>query len=177
MRFLKYLALAILAIVLVILIVALFVPKTFEYQKSIGISAPIDSVWQNTNSLAALDKWSPWNDHDPNMKKEMTGEDGSVGAKQSWDGKIVGSGSQTIVNVQKPILLETKLDFVKPHESHGKAYVKLVTDGAGTKVTWGMTGSMPYPFNVMILFMNMEKAMGKDWDNGLSKLKLLSETK
>ena len=38
-----------------------------------------------------------------------------------------------------------------------------------------MSGSMPYPFNVMILFMNMEKSMGKDWDLGLSRLKKMSE--
>jgi len=175
MKILKYLGLGIVAILLVVLAVALFVPTTFVYEKSISISAPLDSVWLNTNSLAALDKWSPWNEHDPKMKKEMTGEDGMVGAKQSWKSDIVGWGSQKILNVQKPVLFETELVFLKPYKSHGKAYVKLLTDGVGTKATWGMTGSMPYPFNVMILFMNMEKTMGKDWDYGLSKLKSLSE--
>ena len=175
MKILKCLGLGIVAILIIVLVVALFVPKTFEYEKSISINAPIDSVWLRTNSLATLDKWSPWNDHDPKMKKEMTGEDGMVGAKQSWESDIVGWGSQKIVNVQKPVLLETELVFLKPYKSHGKAYVKLLTDGVGTKATWGMAGSMPYPFNVMILFMNMEKTMGKDWDNGLSKLKSLSE--
>jgi len=175
MKVLKYVGFGLLAIIALVLIAALFVPKTFRYEKSIAINAPIDSVWANTNSLAAMDKWSPWNDHDPKMKKEMTGEDGMVGAKQSWDGTIVGSGSQTIELIQKPVLIETKLDFHKPRESHGKGYVKLVTDGAGTTATWGMSGSMPYPFNIMTLFMNMEKSMGKDWDKGLSRLKALSE--
>lgn len=175
MKALKYVGFGLLAIISLVLIVALFVPKTFVYEKSIAINAPIDSVWANTNSLAAMDKWSPWNDHDPKMKKEISGEDGTVGAKQSWDGKIVGVGSQTITNVKKPILFETNLDFYKPHESHGKGYVKLVTDGAGTTATWGMSGSMPYPINILTLFMNMEKNMGKDWDLGLSRLKKLSE--
>lgn len=175
MKVLKYLGFGLLAVVLLVLVVALFVPKTFVYEKSVVINAPIDSVWVNTNSLSALDKWSPWNDHDPNMKKWSTGVDGTVGAVQGWDGEVVGSGSQTIKTIQKPTLFETKLDFLKPHESHGEAYVKLVAEGSGTKATWGMSGSMPYPFNVMILFMNMEKSMGKDWDNGLAKLKSLSE--
>ena len=175
MKLLKYVGLGLLALIFFVLFVALFVPRSFVYEKTVAINAPIDSVWKNVNSLAALDKWSPWNDHDPNMKKEVSGEDGTVGAKQSWESEIVGSGSQTIETVQKPILFETKLDFYKPQKSHGKAYVKLVTNDAGTKVTWGMIGSMPYPFNVMILFMNMEKSMGKDWNNGLLKLKALSE--
>jgi hypothetical protein len=34
---------------------------------------------------------------------------------------------------------------------------------------------MPYPFNLMKLFMNMEEMMDKDWNNGLTKLKTLCE--
>jgi hypothetical protein len=175
MKVLKYVGIALAIFVVLVLAIAVFVPKTFQYEKTVAIKAPIDSVWKNVSSLAALDKWSPWNFYDANMKKESSGVDGTVGAIQSWESKVVGSGSQTIATVQKPTLFETKLDFYKPQESHGKAYIKLMTDGAGTSVTWGMTGSMPYPFNVMILFMDMEKNMGKDWDRGLSKLKALSE--
>jgi len=175
MKALKNLAIGLGILVVLLLIVALFVPKKFSYEKSVTINAPIDSVWKNVNSLSALDKWSPWNDHDPQMKKELTGMDGTVGAMQSWESSIVGTGSQTIATIEKPTLLETQLNFYKPHKSHGKAYVKLVAEGTGTKATWGMIGKMPYPMNLMHLFMNMDKMMGKDWDNGLSKLKKLSE--
>jgi len=175
MKALKYIAIALGALVVLLLIVALFVPKDFNYEKSITINAPIDTVWVNVNSLSALDKWSPWNDHDPVMKKDMKGKDGNVGAVQSWESSIVGSGSQTIAAVEKPTLFETELNFYKPYKSHGKAYIKLVSQGTSTKATWGMTGNMPYPMNVMTLFMNMDKNMGKDWNHGLSKLKKLSE--
>jgi len=175
MKALKDLAVGLGVLVVLLLVIALFVPKNFSYEKSVTINAPIDSVWKNVNSLTALDKWSPWNDHDPQMKKELTGMDGTVGAKQSWESSIVGSGSQTIATIEKPTLLETHLNFYKPYKSHGKAYVKLQAEGPGTKATWGMTGNMPYPMNLMHVFMNMDKMMGKDWDNGLSKLKTLSE--
>lgn len=175
MKALKIIGIALATIVGLILIIALFVPKKFAYEKSIAINAPIDSVWANANSLAALDKWSPWNDYDPNMKKEMSGTDGTIGAKQSWDGKEVGKGSQTIAQIEKPTLFETELVFIEPQESHGKGFVKLSTEGNTTKATWRMTGTMPYPFNIMNLFMNMEKSMGKDWDKGLGRLKNLSE--
>jgi len=175
MRTLKKIGIGVLILVVTLLFVALFVPKEFSYEKSIIINAPIDRVWVNVNSLSALDKWSPWNDHDPIMKKEMTGIDGTIGAKQSWESKIVGSGSQIITKIEKPTLFETELNFYEPQKSHGKAFVKLINVGNQTKATWGMTGSMPYPINIIILFMNMEKSMGKDWNNGLSKLKKLSE--
>ena len=175
MKALKYLAIGLGALVVFLLVIALFVPKTFRYEKSITINAPIDTVWVNVNSLSALDKWSPWNDHDPVMKKELKGEDGTVGAMQSWESSIVGSGSQTIAAIDKPTLFETDLNFYKPMKSHGKAYVKLISEGKSTKATWGMTGNMPYPMNIMHLFMNMGKSMDPDWNHGLSKLKKLSE--
>lgn len=177
MKTLKLIGIGIASLIALLLIVALFVPKEFTFEKTITVNAPIDTVWNYTSSLSGLDKWSPWNDHDPNMKKEMTGIDGTVGAMQSWisDVKEVGVGSQTIANIVKPSLFETKLEFEKPRESHGSAYIKLVSDGPSTKVTWGMKGKMPYPMNAMILFMNMGKMMGKDWDNGLDKLKQISE--
>jgi len=175
MKTLKVIGIIIGAIIAILLIVAVFVPKEFSYEKSITINAPVDSVWNNANSLSALDKWSPWNDYDPTMKKEMTGIDGTVGAKHSWNSDIVGSGSQTIVKFTKPQYFETELIFTEPNKSKGKAFVKLVSEGNNTIATWGMTGTMPYPLNLMNLFMNMEKSLGKDWDNGLSSLKKLSE--
>jgi len=175
MKALKYFAIGLGALVALLLVVALFVPKDFNYEKSITINAPIDTVWVNVNSLSALDKWSPWNDHDPVMKKELSGMDGTVGAIQSWQSNIVGSGSQKIAAIKKPDLFETELNFYKPYKSHGKAYVKLISEGKATKAIWGMTGNMPYPMNVMTLFMNMDKTMGKDWNLGLSKLKKISE--
>ncbi|MFZ4724908.1 MAG: hypothetical protein ACOYMD_05640, partial [Paludibacter sp.] len=80
MKALKLIGIGLLVVVAILLIIALFIPKDFAYEKSITINAPIDSVWQNTNSLTGLDKWSPWNDHDPIMKKEMVGVDGTIGA-------------------------------------------------------------------------------------------------
>jgi len=175
MKALKIIVFGLILLVVLLLIVALFVTRDFAYEKSITINAPIDSVWVNTNSLTALDKWSPWNDHDPNMKKEMSGIDGTIGAKQSWESKIVGKGSQTIAKIERPTLFETELIFYEPNESHGKAFVRLISKGSRTKVTWGMTGNMPYPFNIMNLFMDMEKSMGRDWNKGLIKLRKLSE--
>lgn len=175
-RVLKIILFAIIGLLIVILITALFVPKTFHFERSAVIASPADSVWKYTGSFAGLDKWSPWNDYDPDVKKKLMGVDGTIGASQSWDSKIIGSGSQTILRVEKSALLEMKLDFLKPQESHGTAHISLEVLPAGkTKVIWGMTGRLKYPYNVMILFMNMEKMMGNDFDHGLNKLKTLVE--
>ncbi len=177
MKIVKKLGIGLLAIIAVLLIVALFVPKDFNYEKSITINKPIDQVWEHTNSLAELDRWSPWNDYDPDMKKEMSGVDGTIGAVSSWesDSANVGKGSQTISKIEKPTLFETELKFYTPYESEAKGYVKLTSQGEKTLVTWGFESEMPYPFNLMKLTMNMDDAMGKDFTNGLTKLKNICE--
>jgi hypothetical protein len=167
----------ILGIIASVLIIALFVSKELNYEKTVSINSSAENIWENVSSLGAMEKWSPWSERDPNMKRTLTGTDGEVGAKQSWvsDVKNVGEGSQTIMNLNKPNLLETKLEFIKPFKSTADAYVKLDGTGEETNVTWGFKSQMPYPMNVMKLFMNFEKNMDKDFGKGLTKLKNLCE--
>ena len=167
----------ILGIIALVLILALFISRDMNYEKSITINSSPENVWENVNSLGALDKWSPWNEKDPNMEKTLTGTDGEVGAKQSWVSKVkdVGEGSQTIMKLDKPNLLETKLEFLKPFKSTADAYVKLYENGEETRVTWGFKSQAPYPMNLMKLFMNFEKSMDADFGKGLNKLKEICE--
>lgn len=177
MKALKIIGITILAIVAIVLIAAAIIPKQFNYEKSIIIKAPIEVVWENTNSLADMDRWSPWNDYDPNIIKTTTGIDGTVGASQSWESnnENVGKGSQTIAKLDPPRLIETKLKFYIPYESEATGFVKLQEEGSSTKATWGFNSMMPYPFNLMRLFINFDDAMGKDFGTGLHKLKNICE--
>lgn len=167
----------ILVIVALVLIIPLFISKDMNYEKSIFIDASISNVWTRVSSLSAMDKWSPWNMRDPNMEQSLSGTDGTVGAKQSWASNVknVGEGSQTITGITEPNLLETKLEFIKPFKSVADAYVRLGKENNETKVTWGFKSQMPYPMNMMKLFINFEKNMDKDFGAGLSKLKSMCE--
>jgi hypothetical protein len=44
-----------------------------------------------------------------------------------------------------------------------------------TKVTWGFKSKMAWPMNITKLFMNMEKMLGDDYQNGLNNLKAVME--
>ena len=71
MKVLKGILIALVILIAIPLIAAIFVSKDLNYEKSIEIEAPIDHVWEQVNSLQDMDKWSPWNEYDPNMKKGM----------------------------------------------------------------------------------------------------------
>lgn len=56
----------------------------------------------------------------------------------------------------------------------------MTTEAVGenqTKVTWGFDGSMAYPSNLMLLFMDFEELIGDDFQTGLQKLKTILENK
>ena len=44
-----------------------------------------------------------------------------------------------------------------------------------TKVKWGFAGKMKYPTNLMLLTMDMEGMIGKDFQDGLNNLKAVLE--
>lgn len=166
-------------LIILLLVAAFFVSNEMKYQSSVNIDAPIEQVWENVNSLSDLDKWSPWNEKDPNMEQTISGNDGTVGAIQKWksDQEDVGTGSQEILKLEAPKNILLGLKFQEPFESEAQAFVKLEKEGNGTKATWGFESEMPYPMNLMLLFMDMEESIGADYQKGLRNLKVLSEKK
>ncbi len=161
------------AIVLLVLVLAMIAPKTYDVSRSIEIAKPKSEVFDNLRFLKNQDAWSPWNKKDPNMKKEFTGTDGEVGATSHWVGnKDVGEGEQEITKIVDGERIESELRFLKPWKSTSDAY--LTTEEVGgnaTKVTWGFSGKNKFPMSIMMLFMSMDKMVGKEFEEGLTSLK------
>ena len=111
------------------------------------------------------------------MEKKFTGVDGEVGAISYWNGnKDVGEGEQEITKIVEGKRVEGELRFMKPFKSTSDSYLDLVELGNGkTKVTWGFKGESKFPMTIMMLFMNMDKAVGKDFEEGLLNLKSILE--
>lgn len=166
-------------LVVVIYLLALFAPKNYHVHRNITINKPKSQVFEYLKHIKNQDYWSPWKERDPNMHQEFEGEDGTVGFISKWDSehKQVGSGEQEIVEILENDTINTKLRFFKPWKSESDAFIKVedAQDG-GTKVTWGFSGVNKPPMNIFMLFFNMDKAVGKDFEQGLAKLKSIQES-
>lgn len=162
-----------LGIVLLIAILAALAPKTYNVSRSIEISRPKAEVFDYLKYLKKQDEWSPWAKRDPNMEQKFTGTDGEVGAISYWNGnKEVGEGEQELTKIIDGERIESELRFLKPWKSESDAYlVTEAIDANTTKVTWGFTGHNKFPMSIMMLFMNMDKMIGKDFEEGLASLK------
>lgn len=162
---------------LLIVILAMIAPKTYNVLRTIDVSRPKDEVFEYLKSLKKMDEWSPWARKDPNMEKKFTGTDGEVGALSYWNGnKDVGEGEQEIVRIVKGERIESELRFLKPWKSTSDCYTQVDDAGSGTtKVTWGFSGKNKFPMSIMMLFMSMDKMVGKDFEAGLKNLKTVLE--
>lgn len=174
---LKKILIGLVAIIAIALVTAKFLPTEFGYEDSVEISATPAQVWQHTNSIRSMDTWSPWVAMDPESKITFEGEDGALMSKGCWDSKLedVGKGCQWITDMEVNKHMGTEMLFVRPNPGPADAYVDLEETESGTKVTWGFKSEIPWPWNLMILTMDMKSKMGKPWSDGLNNLKTLSE--
>lgn len=165
-------------ILVLIILLAAIAPKSYEVNRSIVINRPISEVFEYIKYVKNQNYWGPWNSRDPEMKQTFRGEDGTVGFVSAWESnhKQVGSGEQEIIKVVENEEMESELRFLKPMKSVSKGYIRTTKEGPDqTKVVWGFYGENKFPMSIMMLFFNMDKAVGKDFEEGLENLKTILE--
>lgn len=169
----------VLAIIAIVILLALIAPKTYSVSRSITINKPISEVFNYVKFIKNQNEWSPWKKKDPNMMQEFIGTDGEVGFISKWEGnKEVGTGEQEIKHIVDNKIIESQLRFFKPWKSQSDAFLSVKeVDNSTTKVTWGFSGVNKPPSNIFFLFFNMDKTVGKDFEEGLSDLKSILESK
>lgn len=178
MKILKKILLGIVGIIVLLLIIAVFVKKEYAVEREVTINKPKQEVFDYVKMVKNQDNYSVWNQKDPNSKKSATGTDGTVGFIYAWDSdnKDVGKGEQEIKKISEGERVDFELRFERPFKATDNAY--MTTEDAGenqTKVRWGFNGKMPYPMNLFLLFMDMDKMLGGDLQSGLDNLKTILE--
>lgn len=160
-------------LLLLILILGAIAPKSFTVSRSIIVNKPIGETFEFLKHIKNQDYWSPWKKKDPNMNQSFEGTDGEVGFIARWEGnKDVGMGEQEIVGIEENKRVISKLRFLKPWKSQSDAFLSTEAISTNeTKVVWGFSGKNKFPFSIFMLFMNMDKAVGKDFEEGLTDLK------
>ena len=174
MKVLLTIVLVLAGIIVLLLILALFTRKEYAVEREVKIDRSLPNVFDYIRYLKNQDNFSKWAAMDPAMHKSYRGTDGTVGFVSAWESnqKDVGKGEQEITGITEGVRIDYEIRFIKPFEAKANAYLTTVAVSENqTLVTWGFTSSMKYPTNLMLLFTNMEKAIGKDFETGLKNLK------
>ncbi|WP_457424823.1 SRPBCC family protein [Roseateles sp. P5_E7] len=175
--------LSIILICLGVALVALLVyastrPDEFRVERRLRIAAPADKVWPLVSELRSFNRWNPYERKDPLIKTRYDGAPSGIGSRYAWESDKVGTGSMEITSQQPGRTVRMNLDFVKPFEAHNQAEFALqpTADGA-TEVRWSMAGPANFMSKLMGVFIDMDKMVGSDFEDGLQNLRQLAEAK
>lgn len=168
---------AVAALLVVAVVVVAMQPTEFRVVRTATISAPPAAIFPHVNDLQKWQAWSPWAKLDPNAKNSFAGPTAGKGASFHWAGNDeVGEGTMTIIDSRPNELVRMKLEFIKPFEDTCMTDFTFQPDGDKTIVTWDMTGQNNLMGKAMCLFMDMDKCVGDQFNDGLNNLAKIVET-
>jgi hypothetical protein len=163
-------------IVVVFVVVVALRPSEFRVERAATMSAPPPVVFAQVNDFRKWDAWSPYARRDPAMKKSFEGALAGVGAIYTWSGNHeVGEGRTTIIESRPHDLIRIKLEFVRPFAATNTAEFTFRPEGERTAVTWSLAGRNNFMGKAVGLFMNMDRMVGGDFEQGLARMKSVVE--
>jgi hypothetical protein len=169
-------------------------PKEFRVTRSAVIDAAPRAVFDQINNLKKWEAWSPWAKLDPAAYTNYEGPSAGIGARFNWSSKVskVGAGQLEIVDSHATTEIDLKLEMRKPFAAtnlivftlspvadetpsrSGWWFSRLLGFGSNepqrTLVTWTMSGKNTFMSKFMSIFINCDKIVGKQFDEGLGSL-------
>jgi len=152
----------------------------FNVRSEETINVSMDKVHDALSDFHTWPTWSPWLIMEKECTLEYQGTPGAKGHGYTWSGQKVGAGEMTLVSVgdrqnPKHRQMDCKLVFLKPFKSKADVDFKLdAISDASTRVSWGMSSSLP--FFMFFMVKKMVAMITSDYDRGLGLLKEYLET-
>ena len=150
-------------------------PDTFLVARSASIKAPPDKIFPLINDLRRMNSWNPFVLNDPKVEGSYSGPTSGKGAAYDFEGDKSGSGRIEIQDTAPPRRVTLRLAMIKPFHADNSIEFSLDPAGDTTSVTWAMTGGVPLLAKVVCLFIDMDKMVGKNFEDGLANLKAIAE--
>ena len=160
--------------IVLLIIVGLALPRHARVEVMTSIDAHPPIVFALINDFHRVSLWSPWLDTDPNARVVYAGPVRGVGATMTWDGSIIGTGSQVITETRPFEFIET---VVNPRESgEHRSWFDLDSQNGMTTVTWSYEADQGYNIVARYFSLLLSGVVQRDYELGLSRLKDLAET-
>ena len=167
---------AVAPVVIVFVAIVAMQPSDFRVARTATIAAPAPAVFAQVNDYRNWKAWSPYEKLDPAMKKTYEGAAAGTGAVYTWAGNSqAGEGRATITESRPSELIRIRLEFLKPFAATNTAEFTFKPEGDRTAVTWSLTGTRNFMFKAVGLFMNMDRMVGGQFEEGLAQLKSVAE--
>ncbi|HTB63247.1 MAG TPA: SRPBCC family protein [Opitutales bacterium] len=170
--------LAAIAVIIVVLLVGIATrPVDFSITRWATIVAPPAVVFAQVNDFHQWNAWSPWVKMDPQCQTLCEGSPSGKGAIYRWAGNAkVGAGNMTITESRPAELILIRLEFIKPLPGVNTTEFTFKVQGNQTVVGWKMSGKNNFIGKAMHFFINCDKMIGAQFEQGLAAMKKIAET-
>jgi len=160
--------------VALLIVIGFALPRTHRVEVSTEIDAHQATVFALVNDFRRFALWAPWADADPNARFIYSGAGRGEGATVTWDGAIIGSGVQTIVDSQPYEFVGIVMSPGEPGEA--KTWFRLAPGTGTTIVHWGF--ETDYGMNIVGRYFAsmLGSVVARDYQAGLKSLKELAES-
>jgi len=173
---LKKLGVGVFVLVAVLVVVIVAQPTAWHLERSTTIDAPPADVFPLVDDFHAWQRWSPWEQRDPQLVREYFGEESGEGAVYAWRGNDdVGEGRMTITDSVPEEHVAIKLEFLRPMAATNSVRFTFQPTEDGTLVTWSMDGEQGFMAKAFSLVFDMDELVGHDFETGLASLKAEAE--
>lgn len=173
-RILKWGAGLLAVLVLVLVAGGYALSPQFRAVRSTTINAPAQRVYALVVDPREWKRWTVWNQRDPSMAITYSGAASGAGAGWAWQSKTEGDGRMTFTAAEPGRRVAYELYF-PDFGTTSTGDVALVAEGAGTRVTWSMTGNMGTNPLMRWFALFGDRMVGPDFEAGLANLKALAE--
>ena len=164
----------VIASIAVLILIGFIMPRTHRVEVTAEIDAQPATVFALVNDFRRFTLWAPWADTDPNARFIYSGNSRGVGATVTWDGAIIGSGTQTIVESTPFEYVGIVMSPGEPGEAN--SWFRL-TPGVGTTIVhWGFEADHGMNIVGRYFASMLGSVVARDYQTGLANLKELAES-
>jgi len=153
--------------------IAYFLPQKIYIERESVLEASPKTVYSQIIDLHSWNKWSKWNQMDPNMKIRYHNNGVGVGAGYSWssENRNLGNGMVEITEAVKFDSVVVIMDFEDKGEAQSSFILKEQQNS--TLLKWTLIYDVG--FNPLARWMGllMDKYVGNDFEAGLINLNVL----
>ena len=159
--------------VVLLIAIGFLLPSSHRVEVQREIDAHAATLFALVNDFERFAEWSPWLETDPDAVVSYSGPQRGVGATMHWNGSIVGSGTQQIVESRPYEYVGILLSPGEAAES--SAWFRLSPGVGTTIVTWGFERDHGYNVLARYFATLMGGVVARDYAAGLERLETLAE--
>lgn len=162
---------SIIGFIVLLIVIGLALPRYGRVVVSTDIAAPAATVFAQVNDFHRVQLWSSLADLDPNARIVFSGPERGEDATMTWDGAIIGTGTQTI-SESRPF--ERVVTLINNGEA--RTWFDLSTQTGTTTVSWGFETDYGYNVAGRYIALLLNNVIRQEHTEAIANLKTLAES-